>query len=186
LTFIWQVAIVRRFREYPGHVVGETQRVKGRKQALAIADGSSQDRNPQIALHWIQEIHRRISLISDQDVASLRPIAIVPATPSTRMGYAGRNSETESAHPFDSRKDARPPSTVYVWLVVLIYRRGREDLRQETRQRSHFFACTAKSEARTLLCVSHKFGCHVSRALTRSSSAYVPSARQAGPHAHSL
>ena len=43
-----------------------------------------------------------------------------------------------------------------------------------------------KSEARTLLFVSHKFGCHVSRALTRSSSAYVPSARQAGPHAHSL
>src|SRR5271170_3685435 len=84
--------------------------------------------------------------------------------PPPWMGYAGRNSETESAHPLDLGKDARPPSTVYVWLVVLIYRRNsREDLRSETLQRSQFFACTAKSEARALLCASHKFSCNVSR-----------------------
>ena len=35
------------------------------------------------------------------------------------MGYAGRNSETESAHPEELGKDARPPSTV---MSGLLYR----------------------------------------------------------------
>ncbi len=45
------------------------------------------------------------------------------------MGYAGRNSETESALPVVGLEkalkweDARPPSTVFVWFVVPMCRR---------------------------------------------------------------
>jgi hypothetical protein len=70
----------------------------------------------------------------------LRPLAIVPATPSTRLacaredpkdGLCGpeqRNGVGSSGGFFLSgkdlrREDARSPSTVFVWFVVLIYRR---------------------------------------------------------------
>ena len=97
----------------------------------------------------------------DLNVVSLRPIAIVPATPSTLDGLCGPEQRNGVGSSFELRKDARPPSTVYVWLVVPLHRRNsREDLRpffgEETLQRSHFFACTAKSEALTLLRVSHQ------------------------------
>src|SRR5580692_3662071 len=39
--------------------------------------------------------------------------------PPPWMGYAGRSSETESAHPGELGKDARPPSTV---MSGLLYR----------------------------------------------------------------
>jgi hypothetical protein len=38
---------------------------------------------------------------------------------------------------------------------------------EETLQRSHIFACMAKSEALNLLRVSHKFSCTVLRAFTK-------------------
>jgi hypothetical protein len=64
------------------------------------------------------------------------------------MGYAGRNSETESAPPEKLGKDARSPSTVYVWLVVPLHRRNsRENFGQRRFSVLILFACTAKSEA---------------------------------------
>jgi len=79
------------------------------------------------------------------------------------MGYAGRDSETESAHPGKLRKDARPPSTVYVWFVVPIYRRNsREDLRQRRFSVLTFLRVRQKAKS-TLLRVSHRFSCKVAR-----------------------
>src|SRR3979490_1261401 len=79
----------------------------------------------------------------------------------------------------------------YVWFVVPLYRRNsREDLRQRRFSVLNFLRVRLRvqqrSEALTLLRVSLRFGCKVLRALLRSSSAYVSSARQAGPHAHPL
>src|ERR1700729_2522275 len=110
--------------------------------------------------------------------------------PPPWMGYAGRDSETESAHPLkvEERRSATVDCLRLVCCTGLQTQQGRSS--SETLQRSHFFVCTGmyceKAKPESYLCVSHKFGCNVSRALTRSSSAYVPSARQAGPHAHSL
>src|SRR5271154_7000303 len=118
-------------------------------------------------------------------VCGLSQSCLRPPPPWT--GYAGRDSETESAHPSKvrERRSATVDCLRLVCCIGLQTQQGRSS--SETLQRSHFFACTAKkTKLESDLCVFHKFGCNVLRALTRSSSAYVPSARQAGPHAHSL
>jgi hypothetical protein len=81
------------------------------------------------------------------------------------MGYAGRDSETESAHP--EIKERRSATVdCYVWFVVPLHRRNsREDLRpsldgkRDASAFSFFLRVRKKSEALTLLRVSHKFGC---------------------------
>src|ERR1700710_386995 len=78
-----------------------------------------------IALYWIQEIHRRTFPVSDSfdssdlNVVRLRPIAIVPATPSTLDGLCGPEQRNGVGSSFEVRKDARPPSTV---MSGLLYR----------------------------------------------------------------
>src|SRR5277367_2597073 len=107
--------------------------------------------------------------------------------PPPWMGYAGRNSETESAPPERLGKDARPPSTVYVWLVVPLHRRNsREELRPEALQRPHSFCVYGKKRSLNPPASDMRFVVRFCAHLLRSSSAYVPSARQAGPHAHPL
>jgi hypothetical protein len=79
-------------------------------------------RSSRFALHWIQEIHRRTFLVNaslDLNVVSLRPIAIVPATPSTLDGLCGPEQRNGVGSSFEVRKDARPPSTV---MSGLLYR----------------------------------------------------------------
>jgi hypothetical protein len=123
LTYRAEIAIVRRFREYPDRAVGKIQRAEGSRKAHAIwPPHLTQVRTGCFALYWIQEIHRRTFLIrdsSDLNVASLRPIAIVPATPSTLDGLCGPEQRNGVGSSFEVRKDARPPSTV---MSGLLYR----------------------------------------------------------------
>jgi hypothetical protein len=107
--------------------------------------------------------------------------------PPPWMGYAGRNSETESAHPEELGKDARPPSTV---MSGLLYRftdaTAGEELRQRRFSVLNFLRVRQKTKPPPS-CASHpslvvRFCAH----LLRSPRAYVSSARQARPHAHSL
>jgi hypothetical protein len=141
------------------------------------------------ALHWIQEIHRRTFVIkdaSDLNVVSLRPIAIVPATPSTLDGLCGPEQRNGVGSSWGIRERRSATVDCYVWLVVPLYRRNsREDLRQRRLSVLNFLR-VRQNEALTLLRVSLRFSCTVLCALLRSSSAYVSSARQAGPHAHPL
>lgn len=80
-----------------------------------------QRRKQSFALYWIQEIHRRTFpvTVTDLNVVSLRPIAIVPATPSTLDGLCGPGQRNGVGSSFELRKDARPPSTV---MSGLLYR----------------------------------------------------------------
>lgn len=76
------LAIVRGFREYPGRAVSKLEWRDGR----AVAPCADK-------IHGLRYTgYKRFTTGFD-----LWPIAIVPATPSSWMGYAGRNSETESA-----------------------------------------------------------------------------------------
>ena len=143
LTQNWQIDIVRRFREYPGRTVGETRRVKRvEKSPSNRRSTSSQDGNTRIALYWIQEIHRRISLIFDQNVVSLRPIAIVPATPSTLDGLCGpeQRNGVGSSLEVEERRSATVDCLRLVCCIGLQTQQGRSS--SETLQRSQFFACT--------------------------------------------
>ena len=165
-----QIAIVRRFREYLGRAVGKIQRAAGWRKARAIHfHGQPQKgRKWKFALHWIQEIHRRTFLIVDLNVASLRPIAIVPATPSTLDGLCGPEQRNGVGSSFEVGKDARPPSTVYVWLVVPLHRRNsREDLRQRRFSVLNFLRVRQEAKPSPLLRVSPRFGCKVLRAFTK-------------------
>jgi hypothetical protein len=151
-------------------------------------------RSDQFALHWIQEIHRRTFLVDvslDPNVVSLRPIAIVPATPSTLDGLCGPEQRNGVGSSFEVEDRRSATVDCYVWLVVPLHRRNsREDLRQRRFSVLNFLRVRLRvqqrSEALTFLRVSLRFSCTVLRALLRSSSAYVPSARQAGPHAHPI
>src|SRR5271170_5636505 len=72
----------------------------------------SQDGLRMIALYWIQEIHRRTFPVSDSfdssdlNVVRLRPIAIVPATPSTLDGLCGPGQRNGVGSSFESRGKA--------------------------------------------------------------------------------
>ena len=146
-------------------------------------------RSSWFALHWIQEIHRRTFLIEDRfdlNVVSLRPLAIVPATPSTLDGLCGPEQRNGVGSSCDVGKDARPPSTV---MSGLLYRftdatAGKIFVRGAS---AFSIFCVYGKKRSPSSCPSHsglvvRFCAH----LLRSSSAYVPSARQAGPHAHPL
>ena len=139
MTYDTEIAIVRRFREYPDRIVGKPTHGRAEKSPRNLTPYPAASRNWQIALYWIQEIHRRpfwvIAFVPDLNVASLRPIAIVPATPSTLDGLCGPGQRNGVGSSFELGKDARPPSTVYVWFVVPIYRRNsRADLRPVVRE----------------------------------------------------
>ena len=164
---------------------------KGREKPLAIWSHSCRKaRSRWFALHWIQEIHRRTFLIEDRfdlNVVSLRPLAIVPATPSTLDGLCGpgqRNGVGSSLKAGERRSTTVDCLRLACCTASQTQQQGRSS--SETLQRSQFFACTARSEAqppaRSHSGLVVRFCAH----LLRSSSAYVPSARQAGPHAHPL
>src|SRR5437588_11954277 len=107
------------------------------------------------------------------------------------MGYAGRNSETESAHPVGIKERRSATVDCYVWLVVPLHRRNsREDLRQRRFSVLNFLRVRLRVQQRSenqSSCASHSgFVVRFCAYLLRSSSAYVPSACQAGPHAHPL
>ena len=123
-------------------------------------------RSSWFALHWIQEIHRRMFLIEDRfdlNVVSLRPLAIVPATPSTLDGLCGpeqRNGVGSSFEVrFEVRKDARPPSTVMSGLLYASQTQQQGRSSSETLQRSQFFCVYGKKRSLNLLRVSLRFGC---------------------------
>ncbi len=121
-----------------------------------------------VALHWIQEIHRRTFLVIDLNVASLRPIAIVPATPSTLDGLCGpgqRNGVGSSLKAGERRSATVDCLRLACCTASQTQQQGRSS--SETLQRSQFFACTVKREALTLLRVSHRFSCKVLRASTK-------------------
>src|SRR5271170_2532112 len=113
----------------------------------------SQDGLRMIALYWIQEIHRRTFPVSDSfdssdlNVVRLRPIAIVPATPSTLDGLCGPGQRNGVGSSFEvrERRSATVDCLRLVCCIGLQTQQGR--FLSETLQRSHFFACTAKSEA---------------------------------------
>ena len=104
------------------------------------------------------------------------------------MGYAGRNSETELGRlDWDYPERADRPGHRRLFssgrLVVVVTDAKQEDLRTSARKR----AC-AELACERLRVLSKIFARDALRAVcsTRSPSAYVSSARQAGPHAHSL
>ena len=143
-----------------------------------------------LALHWIQEIHRRTFLIkdsSDLNVVSLRPIAIAPATPSTLDGLCGPEQRNGVGSSFEVGKDARPPSTVMSgWLYRFTDATAGKIFVRDASAFSIFLRVRQKAKP-SPSCASHsglvvRFCAH----LLRSSSAYVPSTRQAGPYAHPL
>ena len=163
------------------------RRVEKSPRNLASWPDASQE---MIALHWIQEIHRRTLLIDGftrSKCRSLRPIAIAPATPSTLDGLCGPEQRNGVGSSFECRGKTlghRRLLCLACCTASQTQQQGRSS--PETLQRSQIFACTAKAKPPPF-CVSHtglvvRFCAH----LLRSSSAYVPSARQAGPHAHPL
>ena len=189
-----QIAIVRRFREYLGRAVGKIQRAAGWRKARAIHfHGQPQKgRKWKFALHWIQEIHRRTFLIVDLNVASLRPIAIVPATPSTLDGLCGPEQRNGVGSSFAVQERSSATVDCYVWFVVPIDRRNsREDLRPRRLGKRrfsvlNFLRVRQKRSPNPSGRPNKGFVVRFCAHLLRSSSAYVPSARQAGPHAHPL
>ena len=122
------------------------------------------------ALHRIQEIHRRTFLIeesSDLNVVSLRPIAIVPATPSTLDGLCGPEQRNGVGSSFEVRKDARPPSTVMSGLLYRFTDATAGKIFVRDASAFSIFCVYGKNEAFTLLRVSLRFGCKVLRAFTK-------------------
>ena len=84
----------------------------------------------------------------DPNGVSLRPIAIVPATPSTLDGLCGpeqRNGVGSSLVSRGKTLDHRRLLCLVCCTALQTRQQGRSS--PETLQRSHFFACTAKSEA---------------------------------------
>ena len=75
------------------------------------------------------------------------------------MGYAGRNSETESAHPEELGKDARPPSTVMSGLLYRFTDATAGKIFVRDASAFSIFCVYGKNEALTLLCVSLRFSC---------------------------
>jgi hypothetical protein len=116
--------------------------------------------------------------------------------PPPWMGYAGRDSETESALPLKWKTlghrrlftsdllyrftDAKQGRTSPIILLLGVM--------EETLQRSqHFCVFVVRKCEAAHPCIATASACFkVSRVTTRSFSAYVPSTRQAGPHAHTL
>ena len=201
MTYSAKIAIVRRFREYPDRIVGKPAHGRAEKSPRNLTPYPAVKQESAVCAildtrDSPQNILDHCSLSPDLNVVSLRPIAIVPATPSTLDGLCGPEQRNGVGSSFELGKDARPPSTVFVWLVVPIYRRNSRERSsscsgaglsvEEALQRSQSFCVYGKKRSPLLLSVSHGFGFKVLRALLRSSSAYVPSARQAGPHAHPL
>jgi hypothetical protein len=82
--------------------------------------------------------------------------------PPPWMGYAGRDSETESAHPLKVKERRSATVDCLRLFVVPIYRRSREDLRQRRFSVLIFLRVRGmyRKEAKleSYLCVSHKFG----------------------------
>src|ERR1700722_20079018 len=121
-----------------------------------------------IALYWIQEIHRRTFPVSDSfdssdlNVVCLRPIAIVPATPSTLDGLCGPGQRNGVGSSFESRGKTLGHRRLFTsGFVVSVYRRSREDLRQRRFSVLTFLRVRSmyrKSEAQSYLRVLHKFG----------------------------
>ncbi len=127
-----------------------------------------QSRKRNFALYWIQEIHRSTFLIirfPDLNVVSLRPIAIVPATPSTLEGLCGPGQRNGVGSSFELGKtlDHRR-----LFTSGLLYRftdaTAGKIFGHEALQRPHSFCVYGKKQAETLLCVWQKFGCKVLRA----------------------
>ena len=163
------------------------RRVEKSPRNLASWPDASQE---MIALHWIQEIHRRTLLIDGftrSKCRSLRPIAIAPATPSTLDGLCGPEQRNGVGSSFEVRKDARPPSTV---MSGLLYRftdaTAGKIFARDASAFSNFLRVRQKAKPSPFCASRHEICFTVLCASTRSSSAYVPSARQAGPHAHPL
>ena len=192
LTYGAEIAIVRRFREYPDRAVGKVQRADGSRKALAIWP----HRMPQ-GKKWLVCVTLD-TRDSPQDIPDQgfigsecrKPVAHRNRACDTLhpwMGYAGRNSETESAHPLKVRKDARPPSTVMSGLLYRFTDATAGKIFVRDASAFSIFCVYGKRAKPSPSCASHlglviRFCAH----LLRSPSAYVPSARQAGPHAHSL
>ena len=88
------LVIVRRFREYPERVV-----VYSRRAVMCKKDPRKQVNCVCATLDTRDS--SQCTPVFGMGCGVLRPIAIVPATPTSRMGYAGRDSETESAHPLN-------------------------------------------------------------------------------------
>ena len=148
LTYSAEIAIVRRFREYPDRAVGKIQRTDGWRKTHAIwLHRLTQVREWLFALHWMQEIHRRAFLItdsSDLNVVSLRPIAIVPATPSTLDGLCGPEQRNGVGSSFEVKGKTlghRRLLCLACCTASQTQQQGRSS--SETLQRSQFFACTA-------------------------------------------
>ena len=140
-----------------------------------------------------------LCVVSKHGPVKLRCIilAIVPATPSSRMGYAGRNSETEptpssSSSGLHDRGSKGRSATVDCCSSE--FECSRREARDNLRARHVSvltFSCVSCTKYR-LRAGNASSSPSAFRAVTaigrssRSSSAYVPSARKAGPHAHPL
>ncbi|MBB5341657.1 hypothetical protein HDF12_003764 [Edaphobacter lichenicola] len=197
LTFCGRIAIVRRFREYPDRVVGEARRTDGWRKTHVILG------SPPVAKRVENDCVILDTRDSPQDIPDLCFARFIGS--ECRSSAAYRNRACDTLHPGWAMRAGTAKRSRLILEIEgktlghrrlftsgLLYRFTDAAGKIFVRDASAFSlfcvygVCTAKGEAQYYLRVSHKFGCNVSRALTRSSSAYVPSARQAGPHAHSL
>ncbi len=186
------------------------RKVDSQQRRLVLLEGSASIRTAPLGNHGAvgrrkaradcYESALRIQEISPQGVliglnaSNLRPIAIVPATPSTLDGLCG--PEQRNGVGFFSEERERRSATVdcfrLVVVVLVLQTRSREELRQS----AYALACacaafllTCRRRILTRVCTRFErntFERNTLYAIPRSSSAYVPSARQAGPHAHPL
>ncbi len=168
LTQRAEIAIVRRFREYPDRFVGKPQRTEGRRKAHAIPipmPVSKQDKE----FCAILDTRDSPQYISDhcfprsEYVVTLRPIAIVPATPSTLEGLCGPGQRNGVGSSFESGKtlDHRR-----LFTSGLLYRftdaTAGKIFGHEALQRPHSF-CVYGKKSRDLSACLAKFGCKVLR-----------------------
>ena len=157
-------------------------------------------RYPLFRLHWMKWFSAGLQATGEVDNCGSKILAIVPATPSSKDGLCGTEQAKRSqlqlpvvlVYTTGEARDARPPSTVdRLSSVVPDGKQG--TIPREARQCPHLFVCTEHECANRSCSPQSKalwprvFECSpASGPEIRSSSAYVPSACEAGPHAHPL
>ena len=116
-----------------GYAVSERWRVNGVETYPAQAEKF------RLSYTGYKRFHRRTFLELDLECRTLRPIAIVPATPSTLDGLCGPGQRNGVGSSWKVWKGARPPSTVFVWLWF--YRREAGQIFARGASASSFFLC---------------------------------------------
>jgi hypothetical protein len=172
LTYGVEIAIVRRFREYPDRAVGKIQRAEGSRKALAIWPHRMPQGKKSLGCVTLdtrdspQDIPGRGFMGSECRKSAAHRNR---ACDTLHLGWAMRAGTAKRSRLILCSKGKtlghRRLLCLACCTALQTQQQGRSS--SETLQRSQFFACTAKSEALALLRVSHRFGFKVLRAFTK-------------------